>query len=116
MRDDSVRGAAEPSGRTTPSTGSATVFIIDDDDNVRRAIAGLLKSVGLRSEAYGTAQEFLGRRLPEGPSCLVLDVRLPGMNGPEVQRELVSAGVSAPVIFITGPWARPAARQAVESG
>src|SRR4051812_10685494 len=84
-------------GRTIP-----TVFIIDDDADVRASIAGLLKSVGLRSEIFGTAQGFLGRERPDGPSCLVLDVRLPGMSGLEVQRELVDAGIPIPIIFITG--------------
>jgi FixJ family two-component response regulator len=79
-----------------------TVFVIDDDADVRASIAGLLKSVGLRSEVFGTAQEFLRRERPDGPSCLVLDVRLPGMNGLDVQRELADAGVPIPIIFVTG--------------
>jgi len=58
-----------------------TVFVVDDDDLVRASIAGMLKSVGLRSETFGTAQEFLRSKRTDGPSCLVLDVRLPGVNG-----------------------------------
>jgi FixJ family two-component response regulator len=93
-----------------------TVFIIDDDADVRASIAGLLKSVGLRSEIFGTAQEFLGRKRPEGQSCLVLDVRLPGMNGLDVQRELADAGVPIPIIFITGHGDIPMTVRAMKSG
>ena len=93
-----------------------TVFVIDDDADMRASIAGLLKSVGLRSEIFGTAQEFLGRKRPDGPGCLVLDVRLPGMNGLEVQRELVDAGVLTPIIFITGHGDIPMSVRAMKSG
>src|SRR5579884_1180121 len=79
-----------------------TVFVIDDDSAIRASIGGLLKSVGLRSSCFGTAQEFLLNDRPDGPSCLVLDVRLPGVNGLDFQRELADAGVRIPVIFITG--------------
>jgi FixJ family two-component response regulator len=93
-----------------------TVFIIDDDANVRASIAGLLKSVGLRSEIFGTAQEFLSRTRSDGPSCLVLDVRLPGMNGLDVQRELTEKGVPIPIIFITGHGDIPMTVRAMKSG
>jgi FixJ family two-component response regulator len=93
-----------------------TVFIIDDDEQVRSSIAGLLKSVGLRSEIFGTAHEFLSRTRPDGPSCLVLDVRLPGMNGLEVQRELADAGAPIPIIFITGHGDIPMTVRAMKSG
>src|SRR6202011_5091783 len=79
-----------------------TVFVVDDDDLVRASIQGLLKSVGLRSETFETAQEFLRSKRPDGPSCLVLDVRFPGFNGLDFQRELVDSGVRIPIIFITG--------------
>ncbi len=79
-----------------------TVFVVDDDDLVRASIQGMLKSVGLRSEAFGTAQEFLRSKRPDGPSCLVLDIRLPGVNGLDLQHQLVDAGIRIPVIFITG--------------
>ena len=98
------------------SANVATVLIIDDDADVRTSIAGLLKSVGLRSEAFASAQEFLSGRLPEGPSCLVLDVRLPGMNGLDVQRQLAAAGVSTPIIFITGHGDIPMTVKAMKSG
>jgi FixJ family two-component response regulator len=79
-----------------------TVFVIDDDAAIRASIQGLLKSVGLRSESFGTTQEFLRGKRPDGPSCLVLDVRLPGVSGLDFQHELAEAGVQIPIIFITG--------------
>ena len=93
-----------------------TVFVVDDDDLVRASIQGMLKSVGLRSEAFGTAQEFLLSKRPDGPSCLVLDVRLPGVNGLDFQRELADAGVRIPIIFITGHGDIPMTVKAMKSG
>jgi FixJ family two-component response regulator len=93
-----------------------TVFIIDDDPRVRASIAGLLKSVGLRSEIFGTAQEFLDRKRPAGHSCLVLDVRLPGMNGLDFQRALAEKGIPIPIIFITGHGDIPMTVKAMKSG
>jgi FixJ family two-component response regulator len=93
-----------------------TIFIIDDDADIRAAIGGLLKSVGLRSETFSTAREFLDRQAPQGPSCLVLDVRLPGMNGLDVQRELAAVGISIPIIFITGYGDIPMTVKAMKSG
>jgi FixJ family two-component response regulator len=79
----------------------ATVFVIDDDGDVRASIQRLLKTVGLRGEAFASAQDFLRRNMPKGPSCLILDIRLPGMSGLEVQRKLIDAGLSIPIIFIS---------------
>ena len=73
-------------------TAAATVFVIDDDDLVRAAIQGMLKSVGLRSETFATPKEFLRSKRPDAPSCLVLDVRLPGVSGLDFQRELSMEG------------------------
>ncbi len=78
------------------------VFVIDDDAAMRAAIQGLLKSAGLRSETFGAAEEFLCSERPDGPSCLVLDVSLPGINGLDFQRQLADAGIQIPIIFITG--------------
>jgi len=80
------------------------VFVVDDDDLVRAAIQGMLKSVGLRSETFGTAQEFLRSKRPDGPSCLVLDVRLPGVNGLDFQRELLTqvSGFPSSLSPVTG--------------
>ncbi len=99
----------------TPASPS-TVFVIDDDALVRAAIQGMLKSVGLQSETFGSPQEFLGSKRQDGPSCLVLDVRLPGVNGLDFQRELTSAGVRIPIIFITGHGDIPMTVKAMKSG
>jgi FixJ family two-component response regulator len=93
-----------------------TVLVIDDDAAVRTAIVGLLKSVGLRSESFGTAQEFLTAERSDGPSCLVLDIRLPGINGLDFQNQLADAGVHIPIIFITGHGDIPMSVRAMKSG
>src|SRR3981189_3955943 len=93
-----------------------TVFVGDDDDLVRAAIHGMLKSVGLRSETFGSAQEFLASKRPDAPSCLVLDVRLPGLSGLDFQRELADAGIRIPIIFITGHGDIPMSVRAMKSG
>jgi len=97
-------------------TCTPTVFVIDDDAGVRASIQGLLKSVGLRSEAFGTAQDFLSSKRPDAPSCLVLDVRLPGVNGLDFQRQLADAGVQLPIIFVTGHGDIPMTVRAMKSG
>src|ERR1700739_5086678 len=99
----------------TPA-GSPTVFVIDDDAAIRAAIQGLLKSVGLRSETFGTGQEFLRSKRPDAPSGLVLDVRLPGINGLDFQRELAEAGLQIPIIFIPGHGDIPMTVKAMKSG
>jgi FixJ family two-component response regulator len=93
-----------------------TVFVIDDDAGVRASIQGLLKSAGLGCVSFGTAEEFLGCKLPDGPSCLVLDVSLPGANGLDLQRELADAGIQVPIIFITGHGDIPMTVKAMKSG
>jgi FixJ family two-component response regulator len=98
------------------SAAAPTVFVVDDDDLVRASIQGMLKSVGLHSESFGTPQEFLRCKRPDGPSCLILDVRLPGVNGLEFQRELADAGIRIPVIFITGHGDIPMTVKAMKSG
>ena len=77
--------------------GAPTVFVIDDDTLVRESIQGLLKPVSLRSEAFARAREFLRSKRPDGPSCLILDVRLPGVNGLDFQRELADADILIPI-------------------
>jgi FixJ family two-component response regulator len=98
------------------SASVATVFVVDDDADVRASIQGMLKSVGLRSQSYETPQEFLRNKQPDGPCCLVLDVRLPGVNGLDFQRELADAGVRIPIIFITGHGDIPMTVRAMKSG
>lgn len=78
------------------------VFIVDDDESVRKALKRLIKSVGMNVETFTTAREFLSRQHYEGPSCLVLDIRMPGLSGLDLQQELAKAGITLPVIFITG--------------
>jgi len=98
------------------SVATPTVFIVDDDDLVRASIQGMLKSVGLHSETFGTAQSFLQSKRTDGPSCLVLDVRLPGVNGLDFQRELATAGIRIPIVFITGHGDIPMTVKAMKSG
>jgi FixJ family two-component response regulator len=93
-----------------------TVFIVDDDPSVRASIQGLLKSADLYCESFGTAEEFLRSKRSDAPSCLVLDVSLPGVNGLDFQRELAVAGVHIPVIFITGHGDIPMTVKAMKSG
>src|SRR5258708_5579869 len=93
-----------------------TVFVVDDDAGVRASIQGLLKSARLRCVSFGTAEEFLRNKPLDGPSCLVLDVSLPGVNGLDLQRELADAGVHIPIIFITGHGDIPMTVRAMKSG
>jgi FixJ family two-component response regulator len=92
------------------------VFVVDDDRAIREAMMSLLASVGLRVETFGTAQEFLQSPRPDVPACLVLDVRLPGSSGLDLQRDLTSAGVSIPIVFITGHGDVPMSVQAMKAG
>src|SRR4030095_16108905 len=92
------------------------VFIVDDDANVRRSIQDLLSSVALRSELFATPQEFIDKKRADRAGCLVLDVRLPGMSGLDCQRKLTEAGVSLPIIFITGHGDVPVTVRAMKSG
>jgi FixJ family two-component response regulator len=98
------------------STGVPTVFLIDDDAGVRQSVQDLLESVGLRCEPFATPQEFLNNKGGDGPCCLVLDVRLPGMSGLDFQRRLTGAGIRIPIIFITGHGDIAMSVQAMKSG
>src|ERR1700723_4418222 len=93
-----------------------TVFIVDDDASVRDALKRLLRSVGLRCELFGSAQEFLRYRRPDLPSCLVLDVRLPGTSGLDLQRQLADAEIQIPIIFITAHGDIPISVRAMKAG
>src|SRR6266481_8302970 len=95
---------------------AATVFVVDDDASVRASIQRLLKSARLRCASFATAEEFLRNKLPDGPSCLILDVSLPGINGLDFQRKLADAGVRIPIIFITGHGDIPMTVKAMKSG
>lgn len=95
---------------------SPVVFVVDDDLSVREAITNLLRSVGLKVQAFATAQEFLSGERPDAPGCLVLDVRLPGVSGLDLQRELIVANIEIPVIFITGHGDIPMSVRAMKAG
>ncbi|MGP8032962.1 MAG: response regulator transcription factor [Steroidobacteraceae bacterium] len=95
---------------------AATVFIVDDDEGVRNSLRFLLTSVGLATRALGSASEFLDTYKPSQPGCLVLDVRMPGMSGLELQQQLNLRGAVIPVIFITGHGDIPMAVEAMQQG
>ena len=92
------------------------VFVVDDDPSIREALDNLIRSVGFRVQAFSSAQEFLRSELPEVPRCLVLDVRLPGLSGLDLQRELAAADVQIPIIFITGHGDIPMSVRAMKAG
>jgi FixJ family two-component response regulator len=92
------------------------VFVVDDDASVRDAVRRLIASVGLRIETFGSTQQFLSRKRPDAPACLVLDVRLPDASGLELQRELSAAGIHIPIIFITGHADVPMTVRAMKAG
>ena len=98
------------------SPAHRTVFVIDDDPDIRAAMQRLLETVGLHAALFAAAQDFLQRKMPEAPSCLVLDLRLPGMSGLEVQRRLIEAGAMIPIIFITAHGDIPTSVRAMKSG
>jgi len=94
----------------------ALVFVVDDDVSMRESLENLLRSVGLRVEAFTSAQEFLRSPRPEVPSCLVLDVRLPGLSGLDLQQRLAAGDLALPIIFITGYGDIPMTVQAMQAG
>ena len=96
--------------------GDAIVYVVDDDASLRASLQDLLESVGLRVAACASAQEFLRHPRPEVPSCLVLDVRLPGLSGLELQRWLATGNLALPIIFITGHGDIPMSVQAMKAG
>jgi FixJ family two-component response regulator len=92
------------------------VFVVDDDASVRPAMESLIRSVGLRVKSFASAHDFLHHERPDAPACLVLDVRLPGLSGLDLQKELAAAGNPIPIIFITGHGDIPMSVQAMKSG
>lgn len=93
-----------------------TVFVIDDDGSVRRGLERLIKSVGFKVETFASAEEFLQRKPYSGSSCLVLDVRMPGLSGMDLQKELAQKEISLPIIFITGHGDIPMSVKAMKGG
>jgi FixJ family two-component response regulator len=98
------------------SNQNPIVFVVDDDAAARSSVENLLHSVGLRVETFDSAAKFIERGLPNAPSCLVLDVRLPRMSGIELQRDLTSRGIAIPIIFITGHGDIPMSVEAMKAG
>jgi FixJ family two-component response regulator len=92
------------------------VFVIDDDESMRRALTNLFQSVGLQVEAFGSAPELLQRKLPDVASCLVLDIRLPGLSGLDFQSELAKSNIHIPIIFMTGHGDIPMTVRAMKGG
>jgi len=104
------------SAKPVGSTDQPIVFVVDDDASMRQALARLLQSVQLRVEVFASPQEFLQSERPDVPSCLVLDVRLPGLSGLDFQAELLKADVRMPIVFITGHGDIPMSVRAMKAG
>ncbi|HXF05882.1 MAG TPA: response regulator transcription factor [Blastocatellia bacterium] len=98
------------------SESTPLVYIIDDDPSVRRALVRLIRTAGFEAVAFGSAQEFLAAPLTERPSCLVLDVRLPGVSGLQLQEQLAALGRHLPIVFITGHGDIPMSVRAMKAG
>jgi len=94
----------------------ATVFVVDDDEAIRQALRSLINSVGLRAETFASAREFLQGRTADLPGCLILDVRLPGLSGLDLQQEMAVANIHTPIIFITGHGDIPMTVRAMKAG
>jgi len=94
----------------------AIVFVIDDDESLRESLKSLIRSVGLRVATFASAQEFLQSERPDVPACLILDVRMPGLSGLDLQRELTEANIHLPIIFITGHGDIPMSVRAMKAG
>jgi FixJ family two-component response regulator len=106
-----AKSSHEPASAKEP-----IVFVIDDDESMRRALANLFQSVGLRVEVFGSAPEMLQSKLPDVASCLVLDIRLPGLSGLDFQAELAKANIHIPIIFMTGHGDIPMTVRAMKGG
>ena len=94
----------------------AVIAIVDDDPSVREGLSSLIRSAGLQVETFASAQEFLVRPAAEAPSCLVLDLQLPGLSGLDLQKQMADAGVEIPIVFLTGHGNIPASVQAMKAG
>ena len=106
----------KPAAKDAAKPAGATVFVVDDDASMRDALSSLIRSVGLRVEVFSSAREFLRKKAADGPACLVLDVRLPGLSGMDLQRDLVEANNHLPIIFITGHGDIPMSVRAMKAG
>ncbi len=99
-----------------PQELPATVAIVDDDPSAREGLSSLLRSAGFRVETFGSAQEFLDREQLEAPTCLILDLQLPGLNGLDLQKRMAESGVDVPIVFLSGHGNIPASVQAIKAG
>jgi FixJ family two-component response regulator len=99
-----------------PADEQPVVFVVDDDPSMRATLTDVMRSVGLQVQTFASAREFMGSKLPDAPSCLVLDVRLPGQSGLEFQRTLAESGMDLPVVFITGHGDLPMSVRAMKAG
>ena len=97
-------------------TGAPVVFVVDDDPSVRSSLKFLLSTVGLQVETFDSADTFLRKKPPDAPSCLVLDVRLPGLSGLDFQRELAARNIRIPIVFLTGHGDIPMSVRAIKAG
>jgi FixJ family two-component response regulator len=113
---DSVVTKQSPLHNLVSGADEAVVYVIDDDTSMRRALDSLFRQVGLRVHGFGSAQELLRSDLPAIPSCLVLDIRLPGLSGLDLQAELVNAGIGIPIIFMTAHGDIPMSVKAMKAG
>ena len=102
--------------KSPESEEQAIVFVIDDDESLREALKNLFGTVGLRAETFAGPAEFLKRKLPDAPACIVLDVRLPGISGLELQTELATGDIKIPIIFMTGHGDIPMTVKAMKAG
>lgn len=98
------------------SEAPPTIVVVDDDISIRESLEGLLRSVGFQVRLFGSVAEFLAGKLPEGPCCLILDVRLPGQSGLDLQAELAAADIRLPIVFITGHGDIPMSVRAMKAG
>lgn len=98
------------------SQAPPTIIVVDDDISIRESLEGLLRSVGFQVSLFGSVSEFLAAKLPEGPCCLILDVRLPGQSGLDLQTELARADIRLPIVFITGHGDIPMSVRAMKAG
>ncbi|MFC0401589.1 response regulator transcription factor [Paraburkholderia rhizosphaerae] len=111
-----AKAGASRDGSVTPADHDPVVFVVDDDDSFRGALTNLLRSVGMRVEAFASAQSLLTTNWPDAPACIVLDVRLKADSGLTVQNDLARAGVELPIIFMTGFGDIPMTVQAMKAG
>jgi len=113
---EAKRHRAVPDPAAAARQAAPVVFVIDDDASVRDALSGLFRAIAMNAQLFGSTQEFLAAKRPDAPGCIVLDVRLPGVNGLDFQSELAKSGIVLPIIFITGHGDVPMSVRAMKAG